>query len=132
MFTIVWVHGRYVTQAANRIILRAICKTNFLGQWLFIIFGLITLVWSIFLFFTLPDSPLNAKFLSPSQRGPAYRRAQACQQTYQSREWKKDQFIEALIDPKTWFLFVYNFLVSLPNGGITNVSTTNRPLKVIQ
>ncbi|KAF7590882.1 hypothetical protein BBP40_002296 [Aspergillus hancockii] len=92
-------------------------------QWLFIIFGLITLVWSIFLFFSLPDSPLNAKFLSPSQRGPAYRRAQACQQTYQSGEWKKGQFIEALIDPKTWFLFVYNFLVSLPNGGITNFSS---------
>ncbi|GAB1207847.1 hypothetical protein APSETT445_006582 [Aspergillus pseudonomiae] len=91
--------------------------------WVFIIFGIITLVWSIFQFFALPDSPLNAKFLSPSQRGPAYRRAQACQQTYQSREWKKDQFIEALIDPKTWFLFTYNFLVSLPNGGITNFSS---------
>ncbi|KAB8230794.1 major facilitator superfamily domain-containing protein [Aspergillus alliaceus] len=92
-------------------------------QWVFIIFGIITLVWSIFLFFVLPDSPLNAKFLSPTQRGPAYRRAQASQQTYQSREWKKDQFIEALIDPKTWLLFIYNFLVSLPNGGVTNFSS---------
>lgn len=91
-------------------------------QWLFIIFGLITLVWSIFLFFVLPDSPRNARFLQPNQREPAYLRAQACQKSYQSREWKKDQFIEAWLDPKTWFLFVYNFMVSLPNGGITNVS----------
>ncbi|GAQ42814.1 hypothetical protein AtubIFM55763_009369 [Aspergillus tubingensis] len=92
-------------------------------QWLFIIFGLITLVWSIFLFFVLPDSPRNAKFLQPNQREPAYLRAQACQKSYQSREWKKDQFIEAWLDPKTWFLFVYNFMVSLPNGGITNFSS---------
>ncbi|PYH38856.1 vitamin H transporter [Aspergillus neoniger CBS 115656] len=75
-------------------------------QWLFIIFGLITLGWSISLFFVLPDSPRNAKFLQLNQREPAYLRAQA--------SW---------LDPKTWFLFVYNFMVSLPNGGITNFSS---------
>ncbi|PWY79242.1 pantothenate transporter [Aspergillus heteromorphus CBS 117.55] len=92
-------------------------------QWLFIIFGLISLAWSVFLFFTLPDSPRNAKFLRPDQREPAYCRAQASQKSYQSREWKKDQFIEAWIDPKTWFLFIYNFMVALPNGGITNFAS---------
>ncbi|OJK04884.1 hypothetical protein ASPACDRAFT_19785 [Aspergillus aculeatus ATCC 16872] len=92
-------------------------------QWLFIIFGLVSIVWSVFLFFTLPDSPLNANFLKPDQRGPAYYRAQASQKSYQSRRWKKDQFIEALVDPNTWFLVLYNFFVSLPNGGITNFAS---------
>ncbi|KAE8408698.1 major facilitator superfamily domain-containing protein [Aspergillus pseudonomiae] len=122
----IWFAGNGVASIFGGVLSYAIGHVhNRLGpwQWVFIIFGIITLVWSIFQFFALPDSPLNAKFLSPSQRGPAYRRAQACQQTYRSREWKKDQFIEALIDPKTWFLFTYNFLVSLPNGGITNFSS---------
>ncbi|KOC14752.1 putative vitamin H transporter [Aspergillus flavus AF70] len=122
----IWFAGNGVASIFGGVLSYAIGHVhNRLGpwQWVFIIFGIITLVWSIFQFFVLPDSPLNAKFLSPSQRGPAYRRAQACQKTYQSREWKKDQFIEALIDPKTWFLFTYNFLVSLPNGGITNFSS---------
>jgi len=30
--------------------------------------------------------------------------------------------MEALTDPKTWLLFVYNFSISLPNGGVSNVS----------
>ncbi|KAB8207549.1 major facilitator superfamily domain-containing protein [Aspergillus parasiticus] len=122
----IWFSGNGVASIFGGVLSYAIGHVhNRLGpwQWVFIIFGIITLVWSIFQFLVLPDSPLNAKFLSPSQRGPAYRRAQACQKTYQSREWKKDQFIEALIDPKTWFLFTYNFLVSLPNGGITNFSS---------
>ncbi|KAE8310180.1 major facilitator superfamily domain-containing protein [Aspergillus transmontanensis] len=122
----IWFAGNGVASIFGGVLSYAIGHVhNRLGpwQWVFIIFGIITLVWSIFQFFVLPDSPLNATFLSPSQRGPAYRRAQACQKTYQSREWKKDQFIEALIDPKTWFLFTYNFLVSLPNGGITNFSS---------
>ncbi|KAE8330585.1 major facilitator superfamily domain-containing protein [Aspergillus sergii] len=122
----IWFAGNGVASIFGGVLSYAIGHVhNRLGpwKWVFIIFGIITLVWSIFQSFVLPDSPLNARFLSPSQRGPAYRRAQACQQTYQSREWKKDQFIEALIDPKTWFLFTYNFLVSLPNGGITNFSS---------
>ncbi|OJJ42741.1 hypothetical protein ASPZODRAFT_76411 [Penicilliopsis zonata CBS 506.65] len=89
-------------------------------QWLFLIFGLVTFLWSLVCYFTLPDSPLTARFLPAEQRGRADRRAQARQQSCQSRRWKKDQFVEALLDPKTWFLFVYNFMVSLPNGGITN------------
>ncbi|KAE8153636.1 MFS general substrate transporter [Aspergillus avenaceus] len=122
----IWFSGNGVAAIFGGVLSYAIGHAhNRLGpwQWLFIIFGVITLIWSMFLFFVLPDSPLNAKFLPSSQRAPAYRRAQQSQQSYQSREWKRDQFIEALIDPKTWLLFVYNFLVSLPNGGITNFSS---------
>ncbi|KIW19895.1 hypothetical protein PV08_00470 [Exophiala spinifera] len=92
-------------------------------KWLFIIYGLITFLWASFLLYSLPDTPLNARWLSDEQRPVAYRRPQAQQKSYKSKQWHKGQAIEALTDPKTWLLFVYNFSISLPNGGVSNFST---------
>lgn len=65
---------------------------------------------------------MTARWLNDSQRAYANRRPQANQKTFKSKIWKKDQFIEAVIDPKTWLLFFYTTLICIPNGGITNVS----------
>ncbi|KAK6387724.1 hypothetical protein LTS17_000993 [Exophiala oligosperma] len=92
-------------------------------RWLFIIFGLVTFIWGVVLLIFLPDSPLTARFLTEEERKFAQRRPQAAQKTYKSTRWRRDQFIEALIDPKTWFVFVYTVMVALPNGGVTNFSS---------
>ncbi|KAF9063529.1 MFS general substrate transporter [Rhodocollybia butyracea] len=39
---------------------------------------------------------------------------------HKRRDWKKDQVIEAFLDPSTWFLFCSVVLGALPNGGITS------------
>ncbi|OBT95747.1 hypothetical protein VE01_06411 [Pseudogymnoascus verrucosus] len=91
-------------------------------RWLFIIFGLITFVWGIVLFIFLPDSPLNARFLTPDQRTYAHRRPQQEAHSFKTTEWKKDQFLEALRDPKTWLLFFYTICSNIPNGGFTSFS----------
>lgn len=102
-------------------------RLTHLTQWIFIIFGLVTFVWGIVLLIFLPDSPLTARFLTEEERKFAHQRPQAAQKSYKSTSWRKDQFIEALIDPKTWFLFVYNVMICLPNGGLTNVSNLHAP-----
>lgn len=89
-------------------------------RWLFIIFSLVTFFWSIILFFFLPDSPLNARFLTQDERAYANRRPQQQTHSFKTTEWKKDQFVEALLDVKTWLLCAYTFCTSLPNGGYTS------------
>jgi len=91
-------------------------------RWIFIIYGLITFVWSIYLIISLPDSPQTAKFLTPHERPLALVRPQKATHSFKTRQWKKSQAIEGLIDPKTWLLFLFTILTSIPNGGINAFS----------
>lgn len=88
---------------------------------LFLIFGLITVAWSVVLWFYLPDSPSNAHFLSSSEREFASLRPKKFQRTTQTRKWDRDQFIESFTDPKTWWLLIFSFVICVPNGGTTSV-----------
>ncbi|KAM3088697.1 hypothetical protein ACMFMG_000329 [Clarireedia jacksonii] len=91
-------------------------------RWLFIIFALITFFWGILLFFMLPDTPLNARFLSPRERMIANRRPQKTQHSFKSSEWSHAQFCEALKDPKSWLIALLIGVASITNGVVSNVS----------
>ena len=91
-------------------------------RWLFIIFGLITFTWSVVLMFFLPDSALTTRWLTPHEREIAHSRPQKNTHSFKNTHWKRYQAVEAIMDPKTWFLFAYTAFTSLPNGGVTNVS----------
>lgn len=88
---------------------------------LFLIFGLITVAWSILMFFVLPDSPSTAKFLTTSEREFAALRPKKFQRTTQTKKWDRGQFLEALKDVKTWWFFLFSFIICIPNGGTTSV-----------
>lgn len=94
-------------------------------RWLFIIFGLITFAWSLVLLFFLPDSALQAKWLTPQEREIAHSRPQRKTHSFKNTRWLPYQAVEALKDPKTWLLFFYTAFTSLPNGGVTNVRSTH-------
>ncbi|RSL49570.1 hypothetical protein CEP51_015469 [Fusarium floridanum] len=74
---------------------------------IFIIFGAITLAWSLVILFFLPDDPSTAKFLTQEERTFAVNRAQKAQATSKTGQYEWPQLWEALIDPKTWLLFLY-------------------------
>ena len=93
-------------------------------RWLFIIFGLITFSWSLVLMLFLPDSALKARWLTEHEREIAHSRPQRKTHSFKSTHWKPHQALEAVKDPKTWLLFLYTGLTSLPNGGVTNVDYT--------
>ncbi|KAF5659126.1 allantoate ureidosuccinate permease [Fusarium heterosporum] len=94
-------------------------------QWkmLFLIFGLITIAWSVLTFFLLPDSPGTAKFLSTSEREFAAIRPKKFQRTTQTKRWDREQFIETMKDVKAWWFFFFSFIICIPNGGTTSFST---------
>ncbi|KAF5869123.1 putative vitamin h protein [Botrytis fragariae] len=89
-------------------------------RWLFIIFGLITIAWGVLLYFTLPDAPLTARFLTQREREIADRRPQKTQHSFKTNKWSRSQCIEALLDPKTWLISLIIAVTSITNGVVSN------------
>ncbi|KAK6081873.1 allantoate permease [Seiridium cupressi] len=88
-------------------------------QIIFLFFGLVTVVFSFVMFWFMPDSPMEAKFLNGNDKLIAVERLRMNQMGVVSREWSNDQLKEALLDPKTWFWFCLIFAISVPSGGIS-------------
>lgn len=60
-------------------------------QWLFIIIGTLTLITSIFFWFLFPDSPTNARFLTPEERVKAVVRVRENQAGVENKTFKGEQ-----------------------------------------
>lgn len=92
-------------------------------QYLYIITGSINIVYSAFLLLILPDSPMNAFFLTPEQRYHAVQRLAGNRTGIANRMWKWDQVWEALLDVKIWLIVVFNIIINIPNGGLQTFGT---------
>lgn len=89
-------------------------------QWLFIIFGSLTSLWAIVLFFFLPDTINDANFLTEEEKQYAEDRVVISgvgRTDPLTSKWNRDQVIECFLDPKTWFFFGIAVLTQIPNGG---------------
>lgn len=95
-----------------------------LASWrlLFLIWGAITTAWGVLLCFTLPGSPLRAKFLSEKERAAVVGRVKGNGTGIENKHFKWSQFIEAMLDLKTWLLFLFAVTSNSPNGGLSAVS----------
>lgn len=89
-------------------------------QWMFIVLGVTTFLWGIVLFFLLPDSIANASFLTQEERTIAQQRVYTAGTGTAKHAFVSAQAIEAIIDPKTWFLFSMSLLTQIPNSGTQN------------
>lgn len=88
-------------------------------QIIFLVCGLITVLFAVVVFFFLPDSPVDAKFLNDHDKLLAVERLRANQMGVVSTTWKWEHVTESLLDLKTWFWFSLMFAISIPSGGIT-------------
>ncbi|KAH0586032.1 hypothetical protein H2248_007309 [Termitomyces sp. 'cryptogamus'] len=88
-------------------------------QWLMIITGIITLITAATFWFFFPDSPTNAWFLTKEERVIAIQRIKVNQTGVENKHFKKEQMIEALLDPKTWLFALFSALNNIPNS-LTN------------
>ncbi|KAL6407832.1 hypothetical protein AUP68_08857 [Ilyonectria robusta] len=87
-------------------------------RWMYLILGIATFLWAIPMFFFLPDTISEAKFLTPKERRIATERTlTAGTGSTENAHWKWDQVQECLIDPKTWLIFGIELLTQIPNGG---------------
>ena len=86
------------------------------------------MAFSALCFFFLPDTPLNARFLTPEDRAKAVVRVENNLTGIKSDEWKRAQVIEALRDPSTWFLVLLQLASNIPNNGIITVNNLGYPI----
>lgn len=93
-----------------------------LWKYLFLIVGSISFAWLIFLFFYLPESPIDAKFLSKNEKYYVVKRVAENQTGVVGFTWKWYQVFEAARDPKTWIIFFFNICCNIPNGGLSTFS----------
>ncbi|KAL4967091.1 major facilitator superfamily domain-containing protein [Aspergillus stella-maris] len=96
------------------------------GQWylpwraLFWIVGSITIGYALVIGFFLPDSPVAAKFVNDKEKYVAINRLRADQVGIENKVWKREQFIDAFADVKTWIMVLLNIFINIPNGALGN------------
>lgn len=77
------------------------------------------MAWSIFAFIFLPNSPMDARFLTDEEKYHAVKRLAENKTGIVNKRWKWNQVTEAVLDPKTWIIFLFNVAINIPNGGIS-------------
>lgn len=61
---------------------------------------------------------MTAFFLSDQEKHYAVQRLAENKTGIVNKQWKWDQALEAIIDPKTRIIFFFNIAINIPNGGI--------------
>lgn len=75
-------------------------------QYVFLIFGSVSLAWGVVFLIFMPDLPTTARFLSASQKIVAVERVARNRQGVKNQHFKTYQMWQCFRDPKTWILFV--------------------------
>ncbi|KAL4865238.1 hypothetical protein BDV12DRAFT_154653 [Aspergillus spectabilis] len=118
----IWFQGITIAGIFGGLLAYGIGHVKSIAPWkaVFLIFGAITIVWAFVLFYWLPDTPMNARFLSEEDRRKAVTRVQENMTGIKNDEFKFQQFKEALLDVKCWALVLIQITSSIPNGGVSN------------
>ncbi|KAL4808288.1 major facilitator superfamily domain-containing protein [Aspergillus unguis] len=118
----IWFQGITIAGIFGGLVAYGIGHVQTIAPWkaVFLIFGAITVVWALVLFYWLPDTPMSARFLSEEDRHKAVTRVSGNMTGIKNNEFKIDQFIEALLDVKCWALVFIQITGSIPNGGVSN------------
>ena len=90
---------------------------------LFITMGGITVLWGVATFWLLPANPATWRILSPKQKYIAIHRVRNNKTGIENKKIKWYQVREALLDPKTWVLFLYQILIASFTGGLTTFAS---------
>lgn len=98
----------------------ALIKSGPLRSWqaLFVTYGGFTILWGLFIFFWMPDSPMRAKCFSEADKRLMVERVRENQTSLQNREFRKEQAVEALCDPQTWGYCLISICTTLPTSGL--------------
>ncbi|RYO88592.1 hypothetical protein DL766_007235 [Monosporascus sp. MC13-8B] len=87
-------------------------------QLLFLVLGVATCVWGVFIAWWLPDSPMKAKCFDEDQKRLMIERVRANETGIQNKTWKRYQMVEALADPVIWCYIMLTVTSSLVIGGL--------------
>lgn len=87
-------------------------------QIIFLFCGLLTVVYAGVVLAFMPDSPMEAKYLTEREKVIAVERLRANQMGVSSGKWRWEHVWESLLDLKTWCWFVIIVAISIVSGGI--------------
>lgn len=93
-------------------------------QILFLVFGLITVTFGIFVWFYLPDNITNAWFLTDEEKAMVIEHVRANQTGVENKKFKRHQIVELLKDKYTWLLLVLTITSQIVTGAVGTFSTT--------
>ncbi|KAH6988963.1 major facilitator superfamily domain-containing protein [Ilyonectria sp. MPI-CAGE-AT-0026] len=116
----VWFLGNTCAGIFGGVVAYGIGHIQSIASWkaVFLIFGAITVAWSFAIFFLLPDTPMKAWFLSEEDSRKAVSRVKDNMTGIKSDKFKWYQCTEALLDLKTWGLFLIQLCSQIANGGV--------------
>jgi hypothetical protein len=87
-------------------------------QALFITYGCFSVLWGVFVFLYMPDSPMRAKCFSEEDKKLMVERVRDNQTGLQNRKFRSEQVKEAFKDPQTWCYCLIQVCTTLPTSGL--------------
>lgn len=87
-------------------------------QLLFMVLGLVTVVWSFCIAIFLPDSPMKAKCFNDDEKRLMIERIRHNETGIQNRVYKRYQIVEAFTDPFVWACVILITVANLVIGGL--------------
>lgn len=81
-------------------------ETLYKYQIIFMFCGLLTVAYAVIVGVLMPDSPMEAKYLTEREKVIAVERLRANQMGVASRTWRWDHVAETMLDLKTWCWFL--------------------------
>ncbi|PKX93453.1 putative 2-ketogluconate transporter [Aspergillus novofumigatus IBT 16806] len=87
-------------------------------QALFITYGVISVIWGLFVIFWMPDSPMRAKCFSEEDKHLMVERVRANQTGMQNKKFRAYQMWEAFRDPQMYCYCAIQIFTTLPTSGL--------------
>ncbi|KAH6682740.1 permease of the major facilitator superfamily [Halenospora varia] len=97
---------------------------RFRWQGLFVVFGALTFVTGIVMFFFLAASPTEARWLTEEEKVIALERVRGNKTGTEVWKFNKSQLKEAFLDVRFYLTFLLLVSTGLPNGGVTAFGPT--------
>lgn len=85
---------------------------------LYLICGAATMVSGILFYIAMPSTPDKAWFLTPRERELVVARMKRDREGGDKTSLSMPQVREALLDPRTWFAFIFGFVITLAGAVI--------------
>jgi Na+/melibiose symporter-like transporter len=87
-------------------------------QALFMTYGVISVIWGVFVLLWMPDSPMRAKCFSEEEKHKMIERVRSNQTGLQNKEFRSYQMWETFRDPQVWSYCGIQIFTTLPTSGL--------------
>ncbi|KAK3340011.1 major facilitator superfamily domain-containing protein [Lasiosphaeria hispida] len=91
---------------------------------MFLTLGVVTVVIGICTFLFLPDTPMQAKWLTDAEKVALLKHVSVNQTGIENRTFRASEIVEALLDPQLYLMVVSVVLLAISSGVVTTYSST--------